>query len=76
MTEDYEHQKKANRPITPIILAAGIAVLLFGLVIFLPLAIVGAIIIGGRCSSFSRMALKKNLLNSKNLLKRNGRLNL
>ena len=52
MTEDYEHPEESKSTYTPIILAAGIAVLLFGLVIFLPLAIVGAIIIGGALFKF------------------------
>ncbi|MGA2523492.1 MAG: heme-copper oxidase subunit III [Candidatus Bathyarchaeia archaeon] len=46
MTEDYEHREESKSTYAPIILAAGIAVLLFGFVIFLPLAVVGGIIIG------------------------------
>lgn len=46
MTKDYEHTEESKSTYTPVILAAGIALVLFGLVIFLPLAVAGAIIVG------------------------------
>ncbi|MGA2682337.1 MAG: heme-copper oxidase subunit III [Candidatus Bathyarchaeia archaeon] len=46
MTEDYEHPEEGKSTYAPIILAAGVALLLFGLVIFLPLAIAGIVIVG------------------------------
>jgi heme/copper-type cytochrome/quinol oxidase subunit 3 len=45
LTEDYEHPEERKSSYSPIILAAGIALLLLGLVIFLPLAIAGAIVV-------------------------------
>ena len=45
MTEDYGESKEDKSSFMPIILAAGIAILFLGLVIFLPLAIVGAAVI-------------------------------
>ena len=46
MTEDYDNPEERKSSYTPIILAAGIALLLFGIVVFLPLAIAGAAVIG------------------------------
>jgi cytochrome c oxidase subunit I+III len=46
LTEDYEHPEEGKSTYAPIILAAGVALLLFGLVIFLPLAIAGIVIVG------------------------------
>jgi cytochrome c oxidase subunit I+III len=46
LTEDYEHPEEGKPTYAPIILAAGVALLLFGLVIFLPLAMAGVVIVG------------------------------
>jgi cytochrome c oxidase subunit I+III len=46
LTEDYEYSEERKSSYTPIILASGIALLLFGIVVFLPLAIAGAVVIG------------------------------
>ena len=46
MTEDYEQPEERKYSYTPIILAAGVAIVLLGVVIFLPLAIAGGIIVG------------------------------
>jgi cytochrome c oxidase subunit I+III len=46
LTEDYEKPEERKSSYTPIILGAGIALVLFGIVVFLPLAIAGAVVIG------------------------------
>ncbi|MGO8807506.1 MAG: heme-copper oxidase subunit III [Candidatus Bathyarchaeia archaeon] len=46
MTEDYGKPEERKSSYTPIILGAGIALVLFGIVVFLPLAIAGAVVIG------------------------------
>ena len=45
MTEDYEHPEERKSTYTPLILAAGVAIVLLGLVIFWPLAVAGGIIV-------------------------------
>jgi cytochrome c oxidase subunit I+III len=45
MTEEYEHSEKSKGTFTPIVIAAGIALFLLGLAIFIPLLIVGLVII-------------------------------
>ena len=45
MAEDYEQTKKKNQAYAPLVIAGGLALLLFGLVVFIPLAIAGAVIL-------------------------------
>lgn len=45
MAEGYEQTEEKKSSFSPIIIAGGLALLLFGLVVFIPLAIVGAIVL-------------------------------
>ena len=45
MTENYEQTEERKSSLTPIILAAGLAVLFLGLVIFWPIAVAGLAIV-------------------------------
>ena len=45
MAEDYEQTEEKKSSFAPLIIAGGLALLLFGLVIFIPLAIGGAVIL-------------------------------
>ena len=64
MTEDYGKLKNKSS-YTPIIIAAGVALLLFGIVIYLPLVIAGAVVIGAAVFKLFKDGAKKNLLNQR-----------
>jgi len=46
LTENYEHTKESKSSYSPLLIAAGIAILFVGLVIFLPLSVGGAVLLG------------------------------
>ena len=45
MTENYEGTEEKKSSFTPLIIAAGVAILFFGLVVYVPLAIGGAAVL-------------------------------
>lgn len=45
MTENYDGPEEKKSSFTPLIVAAGVALLLFGLVVYIPLAIAGAVVL-------------------------------
>jgi cytochrome c oxidase subunit I+III len=52
LTEDYEHGEERKSSYAPIILAAGVTLVLLGIVVFLPLAVAGAVAIGAALYKF------------------------
>ena len=45
MTENYESSEEKKSSLTPLIIAGGLAILFFGLVVYIPLAIGGAVVL-------------------------------